>query len=280
MATKEELSAVPHRVPKDISAIWKGDVDSFVKQNFITFTAYDSPTISISAVDTQTAMSHPGKALESWSFLWPRTGFKESISHNYSATRSSLVAEILAGAKKGVSSIKESVNDTFNGLTGRPTTNLLKEDPIFFQKTERRKFDITINLYSISSTKDENNNTVLDLNSDIYEPIQFFKKYSHPEIKNDKLPGTTFKYPGTFTISGGIFDNQSFMTQDNKTSRGQLILVSLGIDYSPEVKFLDPLGLPVNATLNLSFEEITSKTKIDYSEKLSNSPKVNIHVKK
>jgi len=265
------------QTPKDISAIWKGDVESFRRQNFITFTAYSSPTINTAAVDTQTLLSHPGQRLESWSFLWPRTGFKENITHVYGTDRGNIIAEILAGLATGAKTVKGTVTGLVNLLGKKPTMNTLREDPIFFQRTERRKFDITLNLYALTALDSAGN---LDLNSDIYMPIQFFKKYSHPDLPSggSKI-GTTFKYPSTFTISGGLFDNQSFMPQKTKTSRGQLLLSSMSVDYNPEVKFLDPFGLPVSAILNLSFEEIISKSKADFSEDLNSNARVLIKIK-
>lgn len=224
--------------------------DRFFAQNFITFTAHDSPKIQFLAANTRTAIKSPGGPTGSYSFFYPENSIREEIKHNYGETESTFL-EAVSGLGKTWSEAVQGYKEVKSVVGGGLNTGVLIEPPIAFKNTERRSYDINLTLY-----------TTKDIVEDVYKPIRFFKKHSH--ATEDVVSGlsTNFTFPNVFTISGAMFDSNWI----KPVRYNWLVLTSMSIEYnSGGMQFVDTNGLPVSATLALHFEALSSLMSGDFA---------------
>ena len=206
--------------------------------------------------------------LGSYSFFYPDNSIREEITHNYAPLEGGFY-DILKGFKEGRTGIQVGIESgkQISGFQKSPRAVLI-EEPTYFQNSEKRKFDFTIQLYNTSDNNIE----------DIYKPISWFKQHSHGgAAKEATVPGVyTIGLPNTFTIRGGLFDNPAVSPLGKTSSekgelplnknRVHLVLTNMVVEYNSEMKSLDKTyGLPVQATLTLSFQEIRSLLKDDWN---------------
>ena len=171
MAEDQKKYAPTHKIsPKNWNQYFEGseDVAKFVPNNFITFTTFVDPIINYSTTSTQESI-RPGRQSDSFSFFFPRTSVSEDVKHNYNNDQG-FVAEILNKLKDievGIARGIEHVGNIVDG-SNRPggSHKILIEEPTYFSNTERRVFNLTLDLYDFGNIQE-----------DIYNPILFFKKH-------------------------------------------------------------------------------------------------------
>lgn len=227
----------------------KTDSVSFFEKNFITFKAYSSPSINYLATSTQGA-NRPGKLLEEFSFFYPKDSIREQVTHNYGALEGGY-ADLLKLGKSTEIQFAKGLTAAKN-IISKGSRVILDEEPAYFLHTNKRRFDIILDLYTTTNTQE-----------DVYEPVLFFKRNSHAVNPNTLGNITVVSQPGTFRIVGGLFNHPAMRPVAD--SRGHLVLIDMTIEYNPDIKFIDSLGLPVQARLSLTFEELQSLFGSDWS---------------
>ncbi len=253
--------------PKNWAKMFPGTdgASDFVKKNFIKFTAYSSPGIRYEATSTQGA-TIPGSPLGSYSFYYPKNTIREEISHDYSPLEGAYADTLRAGKELAVDAVRGGI--AIANIGKNTSHGVLTEEPTYFLKSEKRRFDMTIDLYSISTTS---------ANDDVYNPILFFKRYSHARRGGSiggswDIPFTertinaridTIHFPGTFVLSGGMFESPALSPVND--DKKHLVLRNMSVEYNPEIQFVDESGYPVHARMTLSFEEIQSLMQEDWA---------------
>ena len=273
MADKKERKRIHSITPKDFGSLFEGASEKtheFMIRNFITFHAYESPILNYSATSTQEAIT-PGGELESYAFFYPRSSVREEISHEYAELEGVMASmlRLLKGAGKEAGKSIVLLENLFGKgkatiTGGKPTTHaILDEEPTYFTRTNKRRFDITLDLYDLGNIQE-----------DIYDPIRFFKKYSHAtrastlaSDASEALPVgvglSSFTYPSTFRITGNLFEGGYI--NPNSISRQHLLLHNMSVEYNPEGQMLNKSGLPIHARMTLTFEDAQSLFSNDWS---------------
>lgn len=224
-------------------------------RDFINITAWESPKIDYATLSTQGAFT-PTSIKDNYMFFYPRNTIREDISHNYGVIEST-VHSILSTGKDWAGKFLSSVEQVKNQFSGT-SQGILIEQPTYFLNSNKRKFDMIIDLYQTG-----------DIEQDIYRPITFFKKYSHATKVQPKTSAgqavsdrvVTIKFPSTFTISGGVFNRLA-----SDITKNHFVLLGMSTEFNPDLQFVDEEGLPVHARLTLSFEEIQSLLSEDWDD--------------
>jgi len=246
------------------------DPAEFVEKYCLTFRVYHPPIVNYFATSSRGAY-RPGSPIGSvpaHSFFFPKNSIREQIQHSYNEYENALADAIKGGkeiVKGAISGVQGALNLLPEKWRGGSQKGLLFEEPTYFTNTERRIFNITLNLYATS-----------DIN-EVYEPIRFFKKYSHAgraTLAKDETIGSgvlnkveAFTFPSTFTIEGALFgslSNPNVAISPNSISRRHMILKSVVSTYNPgDIQFLKE-GYPMHAQLDLEFEDVHSLFSQDW----------------
>jgi hypothetical protein len=254
--------------PKNWKTLFPGtEGEDFLDKNFLRISAYDSPVVNYLATSTQDSVKPSSKVLETWYFYMPKNSIREETSHSFSASEGALADTLRKGKSIAIEAGRtfekgKTVIDSVRGKSSKPA-NVLTEEPTFFEKTEKRKFDLILNLYGTS-----------DVEAEIYNAIRFFKKNSHAGFKGHSKGTTSITFPGTFTINGRLFDHPAMApVQQN---RRHLILKNMVTEYNSEINFIDDVtGLPIEARLTLQFEEVNSLLSNDWDDE---ADRINIDI--
>ena len=239
----------------------------FRKENFMIFTVYDSPQINYYATSSRDASvpSEPLAFESRYALFHPKELFTIESQHNYGEVDASF-ATILSKGKEIVGEAIKGINFVAGHFTSSDTS-LLQEKPEYYINSNKREFSITLNLYNMTGDPRE-----------VYDPIMFFKKHSHPTVSSwsagiggdvQRASYTIVKQPKTFTISGGMFDSPYIMPFDSSrgnAKRMHLVLTNVRETYNNDVKFKDSFGLPIQATLELRFRELKSLVSEDWQK--------------
>lgn len=202
--------------------------NSFEEDMFLSFTCYQCPIasfINLSVTDAY-EMSNMQK-LGTYKFLHPSGSLQEKIKHTYD--NGSLLYQAWSG-------LVNTAGGVLNSLVSATSTQrgIILEKPEFYSESERRTFNITLNLFGYNNLK-----------NDIYGAINFFRNNSYPE----RYKGTAYiEYPSVFKISGGAFNT-------NQSSHTYFRLKDMDITYNDKQPYFKG-GLPIQATLSLQFQEL------------------------
>lgn len=262
-----------------------------LKKDFICIKAYPAPAVNYLATSSVDSYIFNSEELANeetahYYFYYPKDSIQEQITHTYSEMEGKLIDVFNDVKDLGVGAAR-FLQHGAGAVIGGAGRNILSERPTYFAHTEKRKFNINLNLYLTS-----------DIRTDIYLPILFLKYYSHAtkmntykpfnmleeEIKKIPLIGETvtagieklstivsgaslsfqqIKFPSLFKLSGGVF-NESSLGMRTKAPSQYMVLLDMTIDYNPEIKFRDEHGFPVEAKVSLTFEEISTRFREDF----------------
>ncbi len=171
-----------------------------------------------------------------YKFFLPNTPIDETIAHKYTADSSTY-----ATAANKANTWAKSVTSAGIETSSLGTRGAVYDAPLLWTSADRRRFSITLDLFSYDN-----------LNDDIYLPIMFFRKFSYPDREGTtgiKILGNIL-YPCVFKITGGAFDRLSAVKEYQYYT-----LVNMSVKYNSHTSFFKK-GIPMSATLILGFEEV------------------------
>jgi len=240
-------------------------IDTSINQNtdnlFMTVEAFTTPSIRYFDLHSwgtespydfaacQPAKGPDGNPADTWKIWWPKESLKESVRHDYSENSSSFDTA-MNDIKENVASVVKAPAHIMNKSTG----SLVYDAPMVWSKTPRRDFSMVIHLLAYD-----------DMDSDVYDLLKFFRNNSYSTRTGNKF--NMVDYPSVFKITGGVWN----IIQNPECPYYTLRMVD--ITYGEQVQFLKG-GLPMSATLNLTFTESNVIFKDMFDKK-----RVNISVK-
>ncbi len=277
------------RIRKEIN------LDEFRKNFFLTFHAFAPPIPKYSQIGTGSAYEFRSQEIYRYSFFYPNHAIQESLRHDYSALEGA-IGTFINGIKDSIHSAAVGAK-VIGNIKNSGSGGILQSEPKFYKRTENREISFILPLFAISRE------TLVD---DVYLPIWFFKYFSSPsrgkqniaefidkveaklkkavsqyvggstqEAANNAINTgadilgnlvTEITLPHTFKISGGVFNNKVI----NPNSHWSL--TGMDVSYNEEVKFLNEDGLPLQAVITVSFQEL----EMLFAEDWGSGPAVNI----
>lgn len=229
------------------------DRADYFENNFIRINAHESFYVNYFATSTVDAYKISPNILDTYYFYYPKNSIREEINHNYGDGEGTAL-ELIRKGTGFLSEIGKTITVGAGVLKGgQNNIGVLVETPTYFLHTDKRRFDIILDLYDTGN-----------IEQDVYNPILFFKKYSHARLGERFADTYNMVFPSTFTIYGGIFSNTAVaqITQE----RRHLVLKNMTVEYNSELQGVNKDGFPVHAHLTLSFEELKSNFSQHWSD--------------